>query len=348
MAAVLIGCAAAVAAPLRAQERPVTLKAFLQQRIGFDQAQLTAMERGEAVVKVLDTQNKRDVALFGVIQVDVPREVYVTRLQDFPNSLRAPTRPRFGIFHVPARASDVEGVLVARRDVADFKDCRPGHCNIKMPATDMQRLHAELDSSGAEPQAAATAYLRRRLVEYVTDYRARGDSAMAVYDDYGGVHASDAFTALLAQSAYVYQDIPSVRQYLAGYPHTAMDGAREVLFWATDSASGMKPILSVTHLMVYTPPEFPGMTVMASKQIYANHYFEGAFDLSAIIERVGVGGTPGIYLVYFRRFRFDDLPTGLMNIRGKDVGKLRDQMRVELERQKAASEQAPGSKRDGS
>lgn len=329
--AVLFACGAALGVPLRAQEPPARLKVFLQQRIGLDQAQLTAMERGEAIVKVLDTQNKRDVALFGIIQVDVPREVYVTQLQDFPNSLRAPTRPRFGIFHVPARASDVEGVLVARGDVADFKDCHPGDCKIKMPATDMQRLHAEIDSSGAEPQAQVTAYLRRRLVEYVTDYRARGDSATVVYDDRGGVHASDAFTALLAQSPYVYQDIPSLRQYLAGYPHTALDGAREVVFWATDSASGMKPILSVTHLMVYTPPELPEMTVMASKQIYANHYFEGAFDLAAIIERAGVAGKSGIYLVYLRRFRFDDLPTGPMNIRGKVVGKLRDQMRVDLD-----------------
>ena len=38
---------------------------------------------------------------------------------------------------------------------------------------------------------------------------------------------------------------------------------------------------------------------------------------------------------------------GIMNIRGKLVGRLRDQMRVDLERQKVASEQSLGSNRDG-
>ena len=44
-----------------------------------------------------------------------------------------------------------------------------------------------------------------------------------------------------------------------------------------------------------------------------------------------------------RRFRFDDLPRGILNIRGKVVGKLRDQLRADLEHQKAASEKALGS-----
>jgi len=39
-----------------------------------------------------------------------------------------------------------------------------------------------------------------------------------------------------------------------------------------------------------------------------------------------------------RRSRFDDLPTGLSNIRGKVIGKLRDQMRADLDREKAAAE----------
>ena len=343
-----LGCVAAlgcgVALSLPAQGPPAKLASFLQEHIGLDQAQLALIERGDAILKVLDTENKRDVAVFGIVAVDVPREAYVTRLQDFPSSLRAPTRPRFGIFQVPAGAPEVEAASVARDDVGDLKDCRPGDCRIKMPATDMQQLHAQIDWAAPDALGQINAYLRRRLVEYVTDYRARGDSALVVYDDRGGVHASDAFAALLAQSPYVYQDIPSLRQYLAGYPHVQLDGAREVLFWATDSASGLKPILSVTHLVSYAPPELPGVNVVASKQIYAIHYFEGAFDLAAIVDRAGGGGKPGIYLVLLRRFRFDDLPSGgIMNIRGKVVGKLRDQMRVDLERQKAGSEKALGS-----
>src|SRR6185312_2012461 len=79
--------------PLRAQQPPARLATFLQQHIGPDSARIAAIERGDAVVKVLETDIKRDVAVFGIITVDVPRRFYVTRLQDFPNSLRARTRP---------------------------------------------------------------------------------------------------------------------------------------------------------------------------------------------------------------------------------------------------------------
>src|SRR6266853_6396013 len=98
----LAGCSATLGVPLHAQQPPARLATFLQQHIGLDSARIASIERGDVIVKVLDTQNKRDVAVFGIITVDVPRTLYVTRLQDFPNSLRAPTRPHFGIFSTPA------------------------------------------------------------------------------------------------------------------------------------------------------------------------------------------------------------------------------------------------------
>ncbi len=173
---------------------------------------------------------------------------------------------------------------------------------------------------------------------------------MVVYDDTGSVHASEAFAALLAESPYVYQEVPSLQQFLAAYPKGKLDGAREVLFWADDSPPGLKPILSMSHLVVYSPPEFQGLTLMATKQLYASHYFEAVFDLTAIVEDAPSAGHSGIYLVVLRRFRFDDLPSGgLVNIRSKVIGKMREHMRAELERQKQVSELAfqppPGKNR---
>ncbi len=44
-----------------------------------------------------------------------------------------------------------------------------------------------------------------------------------------------------------------------------------------------------------------------------------------------------------RRFRFDALPSGgLLNLRGRVMGKLRDQARADIEREKATAEQALG------
>ena len=104
--------------------RPAQLSQFLQQSIGFDAAQLGTVERGEAVVKVLDARDRRDVVVFGIITLPVSREQYVRALGDFPTSLRTPNRTQLGIFSSPAVAGDVAGVTINSRDVAEMKSCR--------------------------------------------------------------------------------------------------------------------------------------------------------------------------------------------------------------------------------
>jgi hypothetical protein len=329
---VLLGSIAA--APLHAQA-PAQLVTFLRQSIGLDSAQLAQVERGEGVVKVLETRDRRDVALFGIITSDVARDVYVAQARDFRKSLGAPSRTHFGIFSDPASPADVEAVTISLRDVADMKACRPGDCVVKLPATDMQRIHEGTNWSGDDVQAQLNAYARRRLVEYVSDYRARGDSALAIYDDRGNVnvHASDAFAGMLAESPYVYQNIPSLGRYLATYPREKLAGAAEVLYWSEDAMPRLRPILSVTHLVVYTPPELPGVTLIAAKQLYANHYFEAALDVTCVVDRQGPDGRPGSYVLVLRRYRFDNMPSGgLINIRGRAVGALRDQLLADMRR----------------
>jgi hypothetical protein len=322
-----------------AEQRPAQLTRFLEQSIGFDAAQLAAVERGEAVVKVLETRDRRDVAVFGIITAPVAREIWTRGARDFPASLRTPNRTQLGIFSDPATAADVAAVTINTRDVAEMKDCKPGDCVAKLPATDMRRIREELNWSAParDLQAQLSAYARRRLVEYVTAYRTRGDSAMAIYDDRGNlnVRSSEAFAAQLAESPYVYENVPSLRQYLTTYPHGSLPGAAEILFWSEDVLPRLRPILSVTHMVVYTPPELPNVTVVAAKQIYANHYFEAGVDLTCVADR-----SPGIYLLVLRRYRFDNLPGGILNIRGRAINALRDQLAADLRRQQTPSEQA--------
>ncbi len=314
-------------------QRPPQLTQFLQQSIGFDAEQLGTVERGEPVVKVLDARDRRDVVVFGIITLPASREQYVRALRDFSTSLHTPNRTQLGIFSNPANLADVAAVTINTRDVGEMKNCKPGDCVVKLPATDMQRIHDQTHWSAPDVQAQLSAYARRRLVEYVTDYRRRGDSAMAVYDDRGNltVRSSEAFGAQLAESPYVYQTVPSLQRYLADYPRGSLPaGAAEIVFWAEDVMPHLRPILSVTHLVVYTPPELPGMTLAAAKQIYANHYFEAAVDLTAVVDR---NPPPGAYLVVLRRYRFDNLPGGILNIRGRAIGALRDQLTADLRRQ---------------
>jgi hypothetical protein len=335
----ILSAIGATSASGQEQQAPAALAQFLTQSIGLDAAELALVGRGDAVVKVLETTNKRDVAIFGLITVNASRDSYVRRLRDFRQSLRSPTRTRFGIFSEPVTPADVQAVTLDRDDAQDLKKCEAGKCDFKLPATEMQRIRNRIDWSNGDQQSQVTAYARQRLLEYAADYRARGDAAMVVYDDRGNVRASDAFAELLAQSPYIYQYAPSLARYLSEYPRAKLNGVSDALFWSETAAPRMRRTLTVTHLAVYSPPELPGTTLAAAKQIYANHYFEAAFDLTTIVDRPGAAGAGGMYLIVLRRFRFDNLPSGgLLNIRGKVVGSLRDQMLGDLTREKAAAE----------
>lgn len=327
------------ATSLAAQQLPARLDHFLRATIALDSSQIRQVMGGQAVVKVLPTPIHRDVAVFGIIPLDVTRAFYVNRVLQTAAWLRVPTRPHFGVFSDPAQPADVQDVTIDGHDVHDLETCRPGHCSVKLPASEMQRIHRDVDWSRPDPGAQVDAYARQRMVAYVTDYRAHGDSVMVEYDDHGNVRASNAFASLLAESPYVYQYVAPFHHYLTDYPHAQLDGVRDVLYWCEDALPGLRPILSITHLSVYTPPDHPGTTVMAQKQIYADHYFEAVFDLTLMVDRSSAGTEPGIYLVVIRRYRFDNLPGGILNIRGKVIGKLQDKMRLDLQRERQVTDQ---------
>ena len=66
-------------------------------------------------------------------------------------------------------------------------------------------------------------------------------------------------------------------------------------------------------------------------------------ELLTAVDRAteGAGSKDGITLLAIRRYRFDNLPSGgLLNIRGRVVGGLRDNVRADLTRLKRESEGA--------
>ncbi len=128
---------------------------------------------------------------------------------------------------------------------------------------------------------------------------------------------------MLSHSSYMYEYAPSLERYLKNYPQDRPPGVAETLFWSEDDLPGLKPTLTITHEVVYTPPDLPGTSLIASKLLYADHFLDGALDLRVVVDQMGTGaGNPaGIYLVVVRRLHFDDL-SGPFNVRGRVISEL--------------------------
>jgi hypothetical protein len=278
----------------------------------------------------------RDIGVFGAIAVAAPRTFLVDRIKDVPEFLRIPTRTRFGVFAAPAAQANVQAVLVTTEDVKELRSCKPGDCSYKLPASEMKQLRERSTGNGEEAAQRVTAYVRQRMIEFVDDYRRRGDAAMLVYDDRGGVASSRALRELAATPRYLYQYVPEFQQYLDGYPRAPLPDAADVVFWSRDELPGLRPMLNITHVSVYSPPALPQMTLVSSKGIYANHYFEAALEVLAIAERPDAPGTS--YLLYLRRYRFDNLTAGIISLRGRVTSEMRNLTKTDLLRFKTTYE----------
>jgi hypothetical protein len=327
-----------------AQERYATPDDFFARAVHLDAKGIASIARGEAVGKVLPTGDDRDVAVFGAVTIDVPRSFFVGRRIDYPRALTSATRAMAHLFSDPPSESDVQSIDVTDDDLKDLVACRPGACNFKLPATAMDRARQSIDASARDARARATAFVRQQMLAYVADYRARGNAAMLVYDDLGGVHGSDALTAMLRDSSLEFRVLPELGRFLTSYPHDTVRAAKQAMFWSVDRLPHARPVLRITHEVVFTPAEYPTMTVIADKQIYANHYFEAGLESLSAIDRpsaADASGSHAITLIAVRRYRFDHLPKGgLLNIRGRVVDGLRDNVVADLARMKREAEAA--------
>jgi hypothetical protein len=145
------------------------------------------------------------------------------------------------------------------------------------------------------------------------------------------VRASDVFAALLANSPYVSEHAPALQQYLEQYPHDRPDGASEQIYWSVDDVKRLGPIATIRQLVVFSPPDRPDMTLAVTKQLFADHYFEGMLDERIAVDRTDVPDG-GFYLMVLKQYRFDNLPGGLFNIRGRARSALRERVDAELRR----------------
>lgn len=315
--------------------------------IGLGSRELATAAQGHPVVTLLPTANDRDLAVFGMIGLHASQETVLTHVVDLERVLAVKGRT-FHIFSDPPTPSDVRDAAFAESEYRALQDCRPGECDFKLPAVAMQMFIQQIDWSAPGAKVQVDARLRQGLLQLAMDYKSRGNSATLPYDDVHGVRPGDVFLELVAQKPGLYDYAPELEGYLRNYPLERPKGVRDYLYWSEDRKTQARPTLTLNHVVVYAPPApATGTVIVAQKQIYASHYFEGGFDLLAVVGS-GPSGSEGVtYLLLTRRFRLDKLPNGVLNIRGRVRSQLTDATRSDLERLRSMIEPPQRGASDG-
>src|SRR2546423_1481186 len=186
-----------------AQNSSAVLQQISRDKAELAESDLTALDQGETVIKLLPARDKREIAMGGAVRVQASAENF---LQSFRENLTRKSNPailEIGSFRNPPSIDDLRGLTIEDRDIEDVKRCVVGDCRIKLSSTMIERLQKEIDWGASNYQVQLAQLLKQMLVEYVRDYLARGDAALIQYDDKPNrIRLADELHELLAASSY--------------------------------------------------------------------------------------------------------------------------------------------------
>jgi hypothetical protein len=300
-----------------AETQPFELHDFLLNNLGFSQEELSVMESGEVVAKILDTTLTPEVAIFGMVRVNVTREFFLQNYGSQVPFIENSSALEIGKFSNPPSSTDIENLTLEQNDLEALKNCRVDNCEVKLSARNMERFQKEVDWSAADRDEAAAALFRQMLLEYVQAYLIAGDSALTEYDDKNyPLRLAGEYKGLLKESPYLYVYVPEFHRYLEEFPRGQLSNVENVLYWLKEDIGAKHAVVSLLHVVSYQPAEPDIDLVVACKQIYASHYFESSLGLTALVNDAQEGDSES-YLLYLSRSRIDSLREDFKLLRSK-------------------------------
>jgi hypothetical protein len=331
-----------VAAALFAQPLPADLDMFLRSHLAFTTLDIGELDRGQVVVKLPPTMEQREVAAFAIMRLRVPSDYYVNKFQDIVNFKKSENVLEVGKFSNPPKLEDMANLSLDPADIEGIRQCHINKCDLKMPENFIERFMTDLDWTAPNYRERANTLMRERLLEYVKGYLQGGNAQLAEYRDKSYiVRLNDEFRSLLRPVPYSYGYTPEFENYLETFPRSRPKDSQDFMYWSKEKF-GLKPVISITHVIIYKRVGPGGTDVLiASKGIYASHYFEASLGLTALVHGPDLAHS---YLIYLNRSRADGLRGPLSGMKRALIStSLRDGARknMELVRQRLESEYRP-------
>jgi hypothetical protein len=314
-------------------------RTLLQQVAGFSDRDFKALEAGQPVVKILDS-DRREIAVAGAVRIDAPRDGLIGRFRDVEALKKSNVVLDLGRLSATPRADDLRGLPFDEYDL-DLRDCRPGECRVRLSANDIGRFHREVDWRAGDWQARSATVWRDVLAGYVSAYAT--DRSLPVYANKQGVR--DEMALLLRQSAFLSTYAPALQAYLSD-TRARPAGVDDVIYWSKEDF-GIRSVIRVSHqIIVAPPPRTPqAPLIVATNQIYAAHYLDAWLGLSLALDAPGVPPASGFYLVTVNRARTRSLSGFLRGmVRSNVQGKSRDMLHRVLSTTKMALERPEGKR----
>jgi hypothetical protein len=274
------------------------LETYFRKYIGLSQDQIASIRSGQTVTKTLPSRTPAEVFLFGAVYIQAAPEKYLQFARDYDRLRKIPNNLAFGAFSDPPRLSDLKDFAFDKSEIGDLKNCKPGDCQIQMPASGMGELHKSINWSAADVNDQVNQLLQKAVLQGLIAYQREGNVALGAYNDkHDPTEVPKQFAHMLSYGRALPVYLPDFYRYLLDYPKAKPANVENNFYWAKVKF-GLKPTLRVVHVVTMRgDPADQVAYAIAEKQLYSSHYFETALDLTFCVRGIEGNREPGFYLI---------------------------------------------------
>jgi len=312
---------------------------FLRLYPKFTAEEIQAVERGEAVARILDSPEKEEVFVFGAVKLRIPIRQFVDDIRNVESLEDGENYLVVKKFSNPPVLADVQRLTLEPEDLEDLKDCEPGDCDIQLPSVEIGQFAKQIDWKAPDVEKKVNQLAQQKALEVVNKYLKGGTKALSDYEDKSKpLNIAKTYDDLLHHTDALPVQIPEFYEYLLNYPASQLPGAEDFFYWEKVKF-GLKPTIRGNHVIIYGGKDGGSDYVVAFKQLYATHYFLAALDLWFCLDDPG---SDDFYLFTLKGSRQHGL-TGFKGsiLRKVVVGRTQDSVQQSLAYMKARFEKKP-------
>jgi hypothetical protein len=298
-----------VLSPLaHAQSIPEDLRSILVDTFHFKKEELSKMQQGQPVTKIIHSDDPEDLRLMGVVLIEADQQKFIEAYKDIVHFETGKEVIRTGKFSDPPVEADLAEFHAPDLNKKDIMACRPGKCVYKLPLYAIEDLQKRVDWSAADAKQQADAIVRKLWIDYLVRYRREGNRALATYYDTPvPFSVAGGLEELAASATEAKARVPELFRYLESYPNEKPPGTEEFFYWQ-EAAFGLKPIVRSSHVVIEKLERPEGSRyLIASQMLFASHYFRAALELKYVCPVQTDSGKRALYFLTYQHSYVDGM-----------------------------------------
>jgi hypothetical protein len=274
------------------------LQNYFKQYVGLTDNQIAAIRNGQPVAKTMRSRVPAEIFVFGAIYIKADPESYPKFAEDLDRLRKLPEYLAIRRFSNPPQLSDLNGFTFEREDIRALENCKPGNCQIQLPASRIEEFRQSIHWSAPDVDEQVNQLLQKAALQRLVAYQHGGNRVLGLYNDKkNSTEVAEQFKYMLSYSEALPKMLPDFHRYLLDYPDAKPANVEDTFSWSKVKF-GLKPTLRVVQVVTMhgNDPHEP-VYAIAEKQLYSSHYFETALNLTYCIRGGEDPKQPGFYLI---------------------------------------------------